>query len=74
MTSRNVVFFAIFVGFVNKKRGFHNFAVSSRAFHYLICISLLFFVDGPAKFVIFFIFAVFVTTEQNVGIFSKLRG
>ena len=49
MASRNVVIFAIFVGFVNKKRGFHNFAVSSRAFYCLICISLLFFVDGPAK-------------------------
>ena len=29
---------------------------------------------GRQKCVIFFIFAVFVTTEQNVGIFSKLRG
>ena len=28
---------------------------------------------GRQKFVIFFIFAVFVTTEQNAGIFSKFR-
>ena len=29
---------------------------------------------GRQKFIIFVIFAVFVTTEQNVGIFSKFRG
>ena len=29
---------------------------------------------GWQKFVIFVIFADFVTTEQNVGIFSKFRG
>ena len=29
---------------------------------------------GRQKFVIFVIFAVFVATEQNFGIFSKFRG
>ena len=29
---------------------------------------------GRQKFIIFVIFAVFATTEQNVGIFSKFRG
>ena len=46
MASRNFVIFDIFAIFV----GVVIFAVSSRASYYLICISLLLFVDEPAKF------------------------
>ena len=46
MASRNFVIFDIFAIFV----GVVIFAVSSRALYYLICISLLLFVDEPAKF------------------------
>ena len=74
MASRNAVIFAIFVGFVNKKRGFHNFRCFVESLplpHLHVC---YFSSMGRQKFVIFVIFAVFVTTEQNIEIFSKFRG
>ena len=46
MALRNFVIFVIFAILV----GFVIFAVSSRVFHYHMCISLLLFVDGPVKF------------------------
>ena len=60
-SEESFVIFAIFVAFV-------IFAVSSRAFHYLIFISLLLSPMDRQNFVIFVIFDVFVTTVQNFGV------
>ena len=66
-TEESFVIFAIFVGFV-------IFAVLSRAFHYLIFISLLHFVDGPAKFCNFCYFRCFRNNCAKFWGFSKFCG
>ena len=59
------------VNFSSMVVGFVIFAVSSRAFHYLIFISLLLFVNGPAKFCNFCYFRCFRNNCAKFWGFSK---